>query len=335
MSARLMQTKASYISRNSIPVQFQSSEGKEAVNLWLCSKSCNQDITTFDEQAAADKYKEEISAFENVNALIDDIFTRIDSNESPSKIASWYSNLSVEQIGELCKAQRSARPYLQLVLPTVSEMKLKKEDGSEPSLAIVHYLNHISPQFAGYFLENVIAHILDIPQSQWVVEHYTLPISENDKKLFEYITRSTFEDDRPSVILVESIKQWIAKRITIDSYEPIFKFCELMNDEIIHKQICDYIDDLSECEPIKNWKRLPLELKKHSLEVAGFIDTKYLHGEIDFLIANRIIDIKACKDIKLSSWFAQTMMYKCLYKGPVQHLKIISLLNNTIYSAQV
>ena len=328
-----MSTKAAYISRDSLPLQFQSREGKEAVNLYLCSLSSNNNIITFDEQAAAEKYKETVSRFETVDSLLDDIFKRLDMNESPSKTAIWYANLAVDEIAKLCYKQVSARPYLQIQLPTITEQRICKSDGSEPSLAIVHYLNHISPQFAGYFFENIIAYIIDCAEDErWCVEHYELPLSEDDKRLFEYLSSS---DGLVSKLLLQSIKQWVRKRITIESYEPIFKFCEILKIPEIRNQVENYIRDIADCEPFKNWKLLSSDLKKHSLDVAGYIADKYFHGEIDLLVAGRIVDVKACRDIKLTSWFAQTSIYKRLLTSPCAHLQIISLMNNKIYKANV
>ena len=331
--SKLMSTKAAYISRESLPAQFQSREGKEAVNLYLCSLSSNNNIVTFDEQSAAEKYKEIISKFETIDALLDDIFKRLDMKESPSKTAIWYLNLAVDEIAKLCSKQISTRAYLQLALPTITEQRICRADGSEPSLAIVHYLNHVSPQFAGYFFENVIAYIIDIKNDEnWYVEHYELPLSDDDKRLFEYLSSGS---SLVSQLLLQSIKQWVRKRITLESYEPIFKFCESLKDDTIRVQVENYIKEIADCEPFKNWRTLPSDLKKHSIDVAGYIFDKYFHGEIDLLIAGRIVDVKVCKDIKLTSWFAQTSIYKQLASFPVAHLQIVSLMNNKIYKADV
>lgn len=333
--SRLILTKASYISKDLIPAQFQTRDGKEAVNLYLCSLSSNNNILTFDEQAATDKFKESLSKFESIDALLDDVFKRLDLIESPSKIAIWYSNFAVDEIYKICSKHISSRAYLQLHLPTVTEQRICKADGSEPSLAIVHYLNHVSPQFAGYFFENVISHVCSVDEtSDWSVAHYNLPLSEDDKRLFKYLSLNK-TSALISQILLRSIKQWISKRVTLEAYEPIFKFCDELKDEEIVSQVEHYIRDIADCEPFKNWSQLSSELKKHSIDAAGYIKDKYFHGEIDLLIANSIIDVKVCKDINLTSWFAQTSIYKQIAHSSVSHLAIISLMNNKIYKADV
>ena len=336
--------RSKFISKELLKSNFQSANAKFIINIWLMTKSQTQYIDDFQDQWLADTYNNEINSFESLDDIIDDIFKYIDSITMPSKLATWIANFNQsEQLRLVCRKWLEKRPILTIPEYTVTEEKLQKIDGSRPSLAILHYLNHLNPQFAGYYLENVLAYCIYDDFELWkdhevhsisvqiLNDADSLTITNND---IDLIKHRCYKGDEfkslPHAILYVTFLQAVAKKLTSQSYFSFFKFTDTIDDEFYQAQIFNYINDLMSTSVIKSLQRFKNE-NFHSLSVYAYIHDKYISGELDFYFPFTILDAKCTKTSHISQWAAQLYIYKQLTTHKAQTLQIISFLNNSLY----
>ena len=314
-------SRHSFIPRNLLKPEFQNDDAKYAVNIYLMTKANKNIVADFDEQHLALTYADEINAFETIEDICKNIKDYVERFESPSKLAGWI--VSLQQL-----FGNDNLEWLQIPKHEMEENRLCCSDFSEPPLAIVHYLNHLSPQFCGYYFENILHYCIHgLTNTEWKVElcgnDKSISFSAEDIKLLE----KQVPDTIPGKILLETIKQYVNKKIEIESYTAIYKFIDAVKEYAA--EIETYISKLSTTGyVIKNKAHTEY---KHSVNVEGRYHGLYQHGEMDFLIGKTIIDAKACKQIHLEEWFMQLNIYRELYDIRISKMEIVSFLNNRIY----
>ena len=336
--------RSKFISKESLKSVFQTPNAKFVINVWLMTKSTTQFIDDFQDQWLVDVYNAEINSFESIEDIIDDVFKYIDQISMPSKLSAWIANFNQsEQLKLIARKWLETRPILTIPEYTVTEEKLSRIDGSLPSLAIVFYMNHLNPQFAGFYLENILAYCIYNDFDLWKEKELgevnvqrlndkdSLTITNND---IELIKHRCFNDEQfksiPHAILYVTFVQSIAKKLTVSSYVSMFKFLDMIDDEFYNHQVIQYISELESCSAIKSLQRFKNE-RFHSVDAYNTIDGKYISGELDFTFPNSIIDAKCTKSPHTSQWAAQLYIYKRITSHPSSTLQIISFLNNTVY----
>lgn len=331
-----------YINKLALPDSLQNDNGKFAVNIWLMTRSQKQSLIDFDEQHLATLYTNDICKLGNTDSVIEDIFKYVDGIDKPSKLSYWIANFSIPIVKEMCDRWLTNRTFLSMPSLDVNEKRLCTASGVEPPLAIVHYFNHLNPQFAGYYFEQALALAIDCKSEDVSIdeiepthtgENDALPIREEDKRLLNHLLLqlSTGADERrPVQLLRKAIVQSLSNKVLITSYSAIYKFMDALRDDLIVNAVEEYIDALTNTAYVQRLRKLTPRL--HSVDLAGTIGSHFLHGEADFIVGNIVIDAKACKQIKTDCWFAQLNLYRQLYKDiDLRHMEIVSLMNNRIY----
>ena len=333
-----------FISKDALKHEFQNPDAKFIVNLWLMTKSSTQSIDEFQDQWMANLYSKEINEFESLDSMLNDIFRYIDSISMPSKLAAWISNFtSSEQLRSIAANQLQTRPLLVLPAYSYTEDRLMKIDGSQPSLAIIYFMNHLNPQFAGFYLENILAYCIYDDIELWKSNELneinvqrlndpdSLTITNADVEMIRHQCETDGEfKSIPHSILFATFIQACAKKLTSNVYVAFNRFAEMLNDHVYVDQVMNYIRDLASTSFVKSLHRFKNE-RFHSIECYKTIDGKYLSGELDFVFPNTIIDAKCTKASHINQWAAQLFLYKRIIDHPSMTLQIISFLNNTIY----
>ena len=337
--------RSKFISKESLKTQFQTPNAKFIINVWLMTKSQTQYIDDFQDQWLVDVYNNEINSFESLDAIVDDIFKYVDKISMPSKLSAWMANFyQSEQLRFVCKKWLDERPLLTLPEYTCTEEKLTKIDGSHPSLAIVFYMNHINPQFAGFYLENVLAYCIYNDYNLWKQKELTdisvqilndvdsLTITNNDIELVKHKCFNAAGDFRslPHGLLYITFTQAIAKKLTSSCFISLFKFLDIIDDPFYNNQVSNYVKDLGECSYVRALQKFKNE-QFHSVSAYKTINDKYISGELDFTFPNSIIDAKCTKVPHISQWASQLYIYKLITGHTSNTLQIISFLNNTVY----
>ena len=307
-----------FISKNLLKPEFQSDDAKYIVNIWLMTKTNKNDVERFDDQYLILQYSEEVNKFETTNDIIAAIQEYVEKIESPSVLSGWIVSLQKIVDLEWCKI-----PEFKM-----EEVRLCCSDNTEPPLAIAHYLNHISPQICGYYFENILDYCFrGLYEAEWQVQlcgnNNVISFSHDDQQLIEKLC----PDNVPGKILLQSIKQYIAKSIKIETYKHIYSFIDAVVK--YETEITKYIYTLGNTGYVQRYKTH--REFYHSIDVEGRYRNLYQHGEMDFLIGNTIIDAKACKHIHLLQWFVQMNIYRELHDIHINRMEIVSFLNNKIY----
>lgn len=311
-------SRHSFIPRIYLKPEFQADDAKYVVNLWLMMKAGRNNIEEFDEQYLISQYSNELDTFATVEDILKVIRKYVERIESPSKLSGWI--ISLQNIIE--------SKWCEIPEYKLEEVRLCNSDNSEPPLAIVHYLNHISPQLCGYYFENILDYCLrGLIESIWQVQlcgkDAVIAFSKDDQDLIEKLCPTSI----PGKILLQSIKQFIAKQINIMTYTDVYNFIDAVKDN--ETAISKYIHSLSTTGYVQRYKAYK-EIQ-HSIDVEGRYRGLYQHGEMDFLIGNTIIDAKACKNIHLQQWLLQMNIYREIHDSGISKMEIVSFLNNKIY----
>ena len=336
--------RSKFISKELLKSNFQSPNAKFIINVWLMTKSTTQYIEDFQDQWTADVYSNDINAFDKIEDIIDDIFKYIDSITAPSRLAIWIANfVQSEQLRIICRKWLEKRPILTIPEFLITEEKLQKIDGSRPSLAILHYMNHLNPQFAGYYLENVLAYCIYNDYELWYEKEVrpvsvqllndtdSLTITDNDIKLIKHRCYKGEEfKSLPHALLYVTFLQAIAKKLTSQSYFSLFKFADMIDGDFYQEQILNYISDLGSTSFVQSLQRFKNE-DFHGVNTYKTINNKYISGELDFIFPCHILDAKCTKTSHINQWAAQLYVYKLMTDHPSNILEIISFLNNTVY----
>lgn len=245
-----------FISRNYLKPEFQSDDAKYIVNLWLMMKAGKSNIEEFDEQYLISQYSKELNTFATVEDIIKIIQSYVEKIESPSKLSGWIFSLQNIVESEWCEIPEYK----------MEENRLCSSDNSEPPLAIVHYLNHISPQLCGYYFENILAYCLHgLNETDWQVQlcgiETIISFSKDDQLLIEKLC----PESTVGKILLQTIKQYIAKRINIDTYSNIYNFIDAVKSN--ETEISKYIYSISTTGYVQRYKTYK-EIQ-HSVDVEG------------------------------------------------------------------
>lgn len=336
-----------YINKLALPDTLQGENGKFIVNIWLMTKSQKQSLTDFDEQHLAALYTNDICKLGNTDNVLEDIFKYVDGIDKPSKLSYWIANFSIPLVQEACGRRLMERAFLAMPSLDINEKRLCTAGGVEPPLAIVHYFNHLAPQFAGYYFEQALALAIDCGERELSIDEIepthtgetdALPIRDEDKQLLKHLLEQVgcagAAERRPVQLLRKAIIQSLSNKILITSYDAIYKFIDALRDNVLVNAVEEYIDALSNTAYVQRLRKLTPRL--HGVDLAGTIGSHFLHGEADFIVGNIVIDAKACKQIKTDCWFAQLNLYRQLYKDiDLRHMEVVSLMNNRVYYASL
>lgn len=348
-----MEKNWNYLNKNLLPEFLCNPEGKQLTCLWLLTKSDKQNFETFNDSYLLRLYSDELAKFQSSEELLEYILKYIESLEFPSSLSKWINNIYLfnEYFYEITRKYEFPKYE-------ISESPLCFENGMKPSLSIPSYLNFVSPQMTGYFIENVFAYLIRghkyclKSKFKSCIDYTYLtkisatsnPLTETDKEqLLIHLSNDGYYKTYIHWLTHISIGQFINKSLSCDKYNEIFKFIQAIDNEKQLILIDKYINELNETVYLKHLKELyttyPENENFHSVNVAGTINgTKNnLHGECDYVFMKpyTIIDAKVANNPTLNTWFNQLMIYKKLMdndKLPNPKLKIISFLNNTIYT---
>lgn len=313
-------------------------DGKRVVFLWLMTKVNVSSIEYFNTgNQTLLIYKDELNKYTNLDEITDSIKKYIFTIEYPSELAKWLSN--IDFLNPTCLAEHNIT-------------RLSKQDGSEPPLILLSFMNFHAPRLTGYIMENLLYLLIkkgdivlsgkyeELLNSFEIENMRDIPICRDEIKYIcnKFIYRNDENYmfiDFVNYVIFKSIHQFLKKGIDLDKLEELWQFLKIFN-EAEKKQFKKYIDELKQTTFVKKLQKIYNE-NCHSVDVAGrYLDyPNNLHGEIDFMFNKpyTIIDSKVVKNPDTLAWYYQLDIYsKLLGKKIIPLLQIVNFLENKIYT---
>lgn len=312
-------------------------DGKFYVYLWLMAKeNVNSIDALVNPNLLLRLHEKELSKLSEMKDLETDIQKYVDTITFPSVLSKWAHLLN-----------RDFEPKFRAV-------DVRQQNGSSPSIAVISYLNFISPQLTGYLLENVLWAIIkndltnlsakDIPDlSIQLIGDEKLPLTDESKQMI--LSQFEIKDEKFASIydkyLYMAVCQYFEKCITLEKYEDFWRLSTAKESTKKHFEL--YCYELEGCCQIKGFQRKFQESKNkdiHSVKVSGKwneFPRSNLRGEIDFIFPEHgiILDAKCVKNPVIAEWFYQLSIYEALYGSANRFkLQIFNFLENKLYEFQ-
>ena len=236
---------------------------------------------------------------------------------------------------------------------TVSDLSNNNDTLPDPS--IVWEINRISPTFCGVFFENMVTRCLKIKYdcsdlSKLLTSSSPSSVISNDT-IINVLERSFISTRRLiheklnihnnkiyighqalnkkdfisiwHYIIFVSLMHFIKREFTGQTLEDALNILEYVNKNISY--VDDYYYKLKHSTFIRTLRN------EYNIAHNPSFKTKELHGELDFLTDDTILDIKVYKRETVDEWFAQLWLYEQL-AGKRKHLRILNLYTNRIHS---
>jgi len=237
---------------------------------------------------------------------------------------------------------------------SVEVVNLSNMTNSTPDLSIVWEINRIAPAMCGMIFENIISEALDI---KWDPSDLSSVLYDNKsnitpKTLSGLIERNFIKhkylrndchitvDEHMVVrcgyenldanhftsywhyIVYMSLTHFMKRDLKGQDVENALNILDYMKQH--YEDIDCYFDCMSNSTLINNMSNLT------NLKHGIIMRQKDLHGEVDFISDEAIIDIKCYKEECLDDWFAQLWLYEQLF-GKRKNLWIVNVYNNKVY----
>ena len=223
-----------------------------------------------------------------------------------------------------------------------------------PELGVVWEINRIAPALCGMLFENIIADCVGAKEKVYDLSSSLVDAKSNvEAKTIEGLVERNFIDrgllhrnkrvkmTSKKILMVgdEKLKQehFISKwhYLVFLSLRHFMKR-ELKGSDVENVlNVLDYIKTNMEDMESYYYDMLDSSLVKALQQQTGLSHgeakrDKDLHGEVDFITDESIVDIKCYKEEECDNWFGQLWLYEKLF-GKRKNLWIVNVYNNKIY----